>query len=81
MLISSFLPRRAVVAASLGLLAAAGFSACSTRPAEGETAVAGTAATGDAAAKPAPVDTIKLKAMAMERDSLKADSIAKKNGQ
>ena len=81
MLISSFLPRRVVVAASLGLLAAAGFSACSTRPAEGETAVAGTAATGDAAAKPAPVDTIKLKAMAMERDSLKADSIAKKNGQ
>ena len=70
----SFLPRRAVVAASLGLLAAAGFSACSTRPAEGETAAAA------AAAPPAPADTVKLKALAMRRDSLRADSIVRKSG-
>ena len=71
----SFLPRRAVVAASLGLLAAAGFSACSTRPAEGETAAAAAAA-----APPAPADTVKLKALAMRRDSLRADSIVRKSG-
>ena len=76
----SFLPRRAVVAASLSLLAAAGFSACSTRPAEGEAAAAGTTAEGEAAAQPAPVDTIKLKALAMRRDSLRADSIVRKSG-
>ena len=76
------LPRRAVVAASLGLLAAASFPACQTRPAEGETATTSTAATGDTvAAKPAPVDTIKLQALAMRRDSLRADSIVKKSGQ
>ena len=76
----SFLPRRAVVAASLSLLAVAGLSACSARPAEGETAAAGTAAAGDSAAQPAPTDTIKLKALAMRRDSLRADSIVRKSG-
>ena len=69
----SFLPRRAVVAASLGLLAAASFSACSTRPAEGETAAA-------AAVAPPAADTVKLKALAMRRDSLRADSIVRKSG-
>lgn len=68
--------------ASLGLFAALALPACSTRPAEGEKSTAGTAtADGDMAAKPAPIDTIKIQAMAMRRDSLKADSIAKKNGQ
>ncbi|WP_460611238.1 hypothetical protein [Hymenobacter terrigena] len=68
--------------ATLGLMAALALPACSTRPAEGEKAADGsTAAASDAAAKPAPVDTIKLKMEAMRRDSLKADSIAKKTGQ
>ncbi|GAB3860962.1 hypothetical protein GCM10028822_39710 [Hymenobacter terrigena] len=63
-------------------MAALALPACSTRPAEGEKAADGsTAAASDAAAKPAPVDTIKLKMEAMRRDSLKADSIAKKTGQ
>ena len=66
--------------ASLSLLAIAGLSACSTRPAEGETAAAGTTAAGDSAAPPAPTDTIKLKALAMRRDSLRADSIVRKSG-
>ena len=74
------MPRLAVVAASFGLLAAAGLSACSTRPAEGETAAVGTAAAGDSATPPAPTDTIKLKALAMRRDSLRADSIVRKSG-
>ncbi|WP_226163042.1 hypothetical protein [Hymenobacter terricola] len=67
------------MATALGLLAAASFSACSTRPAEGEKA--GTAAGDSAAAKAAPVDTIKLRMLAMRRDSLRADSIVKKSGQ
>ncbi|GAB2714130.1 hypothetical protein GCM10011495_17130 [Hymenobacter frigidus] len=62
------------------MLAVAGLSACSTRPAEGETAAAGTTAAGDSAAPPAPTDTIKLKALAMRRDSLRADSIVRKSG-
>jgi len=66
--------------ASLGLLAALALPACSTRPAEGEKATAGTAAATDEAAKPAPVDTIKIKALAMRRDSLRADSIVRKSG-
>ncbi|HEX8507328.1 MAG TPA: hypothetical protein VF630_18330 [Hymenobacter sp.] len=66
------------MAASLGLLAATSFSACKTSPNEGEK---GGAATDSVAAKPAPVDTIKLKALAMRRDSLRADSIVKKSGQ
>ena len=68
------------MAASLSLLAVAGLSACSTRPAEGETAAAGTTAAGDSATPPAPTDTIKLKALAMRRDSLRADSIVRKSG-
>jgi hypothetical protein len=78
----SLTPRVALVAASLGLLAAASLPACQTRPAEGEKSATGAATDGEAAAAtPAPIDTIKIKAMAMRRDSLKADSIAKKNGQ
>ena len=75
------MPRLAVVAASLGLLAAAGLPACSSRPAEGETAATGLAAAGDVAAKPAVVDSARLQAVAMRRDSLRADSIVKKSGQ
>ena len=77
----SFLPRHTAVAVSLSLLAATSMSACSTRPTEGEKAATGTNALGDSAVKPAPVDTIKLKALAMRRDSLRADSIVKKSGQ
>lgn len=43
-----------------------------------------TAGQGDsltAANKPAPIDTVKLKRQALQRDSLKADSIARKTGQ
>ena len=76
-MLTFFLPCRAVAAA---LLAAAGLSACSTRPTEGEKATSGTTATSDAAARPAPVDTIKLKQLAMRRDSLRADSIVRKSG-
>ncbi len=69
-------------AAALTAIALVALPACSTRPAEGEKAASGTAAAGtDAAAKPAPVDTIRLKALAMQRDSLRADSIVKKSGQ
>jgi hypothetical protein len=75
----SFLPRQAIVAAALSLLAAASLSACKTSPNEGENG--GAAANDSVVAKPAPIDTIKIQAMAMRRDSLKADSIAKKNGQ
>ena len=70
----------ATALAALAALALTGLSACSTRPAEGETAGASPAA-ADAPAKPTPVDTIKPKMLAMRRDSLKADSIAKKTGQ
>ncbi|WP_316932322.1 hypothetical protein [Hymenobacter terrenus] len=73
----SFLPRHAVVAAALGLLAAS-LPACKNSPSEGDKT--GTAA-DSIAAKPAPIDTIKLKALAMRRDSLRADSIVKKSGQ
>lgn len=67
------------MAASLGLLAAASLPACKTNPKEGENG--GSAANDSVSAQPAPVDTIKIKALAMRRDSLKADSIARKNGQ
>ncbi|MGI4870691.1 MAG: hypothetical protein ACRYFX_05865 [Janthinobacterium lividum] len=63
-------------ALSLGLLAGIGLTACHPRTEKGET-TAGTIG----ADKPAPVDTVKLKRLAMQRDSLKADSIAKKTGQ
>ncbi|WP_317206803.1 hypothetical protein [Hymenobacter sp. BT770] len=77
------MPRHAVVAASLSLLAAAGFSSCQTRPAEGETpAGTATGVPGEAGAKAAaPLDSAQLKAVAMRRDSLRADSIVKKSGQ
>ena len=73
-----FLPRPAVVVASLGLLAATSFSACKTSPTEGEK---GGAATDSVAAAPAPIDSAKLQALAMRRDSLRADSIVRKSGQ
>ena len=67
------------LAATLGLLAVMASPACKTSPNEGEK---GGNATGDSvAARPAPADTIKIKMLAMRRDSLKADSIARKNGQ
>lgn len=72
------LPRRAVVAASLGLLVAASLPACQTRPTEGDKPAADA---GTDPARPAPVDTIQLKALAMRRDSLRADSIVRKSGQ
>ncbi|GAA4351075.1 hypothetical protein GCM10023185_09460 [Hymenobacter saemangeumensis] len=68
-------------ALAAGLLAALALPACQTRPAEGESASTGGAEGEAAAARPAPVDTIQLQRLAMRRDSLKADSIAKKNGQ
>lgn len=70
-------PRLAAVTAVLGLVVAS-LSACKTRSTEGEKNAAGTSQTP---AKPAPVDTIKIKALAMRRDSLRADSIVKKSGQ
>ncbi|WP_310396479.1 hypothetical protein [Hymenobacter sp.] len=65
------------MAASLGLLVAAGLPACQTSPNEGKK---GGIAADSAAAKPAPVDTLKLRALAMRRDSLRADSIVRKSG-
>ena len=62
-------------ALGLALLAGLGLTACQPRSEKGETTVT------TAANKPAPVDTVKLKRLAMQRDSLKADSIAKKMGQ
>ena len=73
-----FLPRPAVVVASLGLLAATSFSACKTSPTEGEKSGA---ATDSVAAAPAPIDSVKLQALAVRRDSLRADSIVRKSGQ
>jgi hypothetical protein len=61
--------------AILGLLTT--LAACQNRAGQGETATVDSLA----AAKVAPVDTIKLKRLALQRDSLKADSIARKNGQ
>jgi hypothetical protein len=61
--------------AILGLLTT--LAACQNRAGQGETATVDSLA----AAKVAPVDTIKLKHLALQRDSLKADSIARKNGQ
>jgi hypothetical protein len=61
--------------AILGLLTT--LAACQNRAGQGETATVDSLA----AAKVTPVDTIKLKRLALQRDSLKADSIARKNGQ
>jgi hypothetical protein len=62
---------------ALGLLAT--LAACQNRSGKSETD--GQTADSLNAAKIAPVDTIKLKRLALQRDSLKADSIARKNGQ
>jgi len=66
-------------ALGLGLLAGLSLTACN-RSGQGEASGsnADTLATEN---KPAPIDTVKLKAQAMRRDSLRADSIAKKTGQ
>ena len=66
-------------ALGLGLLAGIGLTACN-RSGQGENN-AGQGDTLTAANKPAPVDTLKLQRLALQRDSLKADSIARKNGQ
>ncbi len=66
-------------AAALGLLAALALPACHTTTPETGTTSANAA--DDKPAGPAPVDTVLLKRQAMRRDSLVADSIAKKNGQ
>ena len=78
----SFLPRHAVVAASLSLLAAAGLPACQTRTAEGEVAgeIAAAGLGKGSTDKPAVLDSVQLKAVAMRRDSLRADSIVRKSG-
>jgi hypothetical protein len=63
--------------AACALLATAALPACQNRPIEGEKSATEAAA----AAPPAVVDTIKIKRLAMQRDSVKADSIARKMGQ
>ena len=65
-------------ALGLGLLASLGLAACN-RSGQGETA--GSQADTLTTNKPAPVDTVKLQRLALQRDSLRADSIARKNGQ
>ena len=52
---------------------------CQPRNQQGETA-AGTTATAEAT-KQVPVDSAKIKRLALQRDSLRADSIARKTGQ
>ena len=66
-------------ALGLGLLASLSLAACNQSGPGNKEASQGEATTG--AAQPAPTDTIRLKHLAMRRDSLKADSIARKNGQ
>ena len=63
--------------AACALLLGLGLPACQTRAVEGEKA----AAAAQPPAQPAPVDTVKIKRLALQRDSLKADSIARKTGQ
>lgn len=65
-------------ALGLGLLAGLGLTACN-RSEQGKSA----AGQGDTltTARPTPVDTVQLKRLAMRRDSLRADSIARKTGQ
>jgi len=76
----SFNSTSGFLAAALGLaVASLSFSACHSSAPEG--AAGGAATDSTTAAAPAPVDTVKLKMLAMRRDSLKADSIARKNGQ
>jgi len=66
-------------ALGLGLLASLSFTACN-RSGQGETAGSNPDSL-TAGNKPAPVDTLKLKRLALQRDSLRADSIARKTGQ
>ncbi|MFD1467895.1 hypothetical protein ACFQ48_06640 [Hymenobacter caeli] len=63
--------------AACALLVGLGLPACQSSTTATEQATAAAAQP----AKPAPVDTIKIKRLAMQRDSLKADSIARKTGQ
>jgi hypothetical protein len=73
----SFTIKPSATLAALALLAA--LAACQSRPSSGETA---TGQSADSLATQAPVlDSLKLKRLAMQRDSLRADSIARKNGQ
>ncbi|MEJ7662346.1 MAG: hypothetical protein WKG07_23650 [Hymenobacter sp.] len=65
-------------ALGLGLLASLGLAACN-RSGQGETT--GSQADTLTASQPTPVDTVKLKRQVMLRDSLRADSIARKTGQ
>ncbi|WP_315985156.1 hypothetical protein [Hymenobacter sp. BT188] len=72
-----FSPRHAVVAATLSLFSLSALPGCGTRT-DGETPAAKASVE---AAKPVVVDSAALKVAAMRRDSLKADSIVKANGQ
>ncbi len=79
LLISTIVRSRSNLALGLGLLAGLSLAACN-RSEQGET----TAGQGDSlttASKTAPVDTVKLKRLALQRDSLRADSIVRKSGQ
>ena len=67
--------------AALSLLAALALPACHTTTPETGKAGAPADSTVAVANKPAPIDTVKLKLLAMQRDSLRADSIVKKSGQ
>ncbi|MBH0619155.1 hypothetical protein I3A86_23880, partial [Salmonella enterica] len=63
-------------ALGLGLLAGTVLASCQRQSEQG-----GGANTTPEATQQVPVDSAKIKHLAMQRDSLKADSIAKKNGQ
>ncbi|WP_460584796.1 hypothetical protein [Hymenobacter arcticus] len=67
------------LALGLGLLAGLGLASCN-RSEQGETST-GQGDSLTTANKQTPVDTVKIKRMALQRDSLKADSIARKTGQ
>ncbi len=71
------LPFRFLALAAGALTLGLSLPACQTRPTEGEKATGA----AEQPAKPAPIDTLKIKRLALQRDSLKADSIARKNGQ
>jgi hypothetical protein len=72
----SFTIKPGVTLAALAFLAA--LASCQNRAGQGETA---TGRPTDSTTQTAPVDTIKLKRLALQRDSLKAESIARKTGQ
>jgi len=73
----SFTFKPGATLAALALLA--GLAACQKRADQGGTATAQNA--DSLAAQAVPRDTLQLKRLALQRDSLKADSIARKNGQ